>query len=222
MSSEFLWNFHKPAQYIFCFARGNPKRCFVCAARHGPPQRSAHVNSCMNTSHHTHCAAYVITSHLCAALDDHALLRCLIRRHNNELILFPLHAPHCPPVPSIILICDEVHCAVLIDACVVNVLTRAVSCSFSEMAAPLIMLAALLAASVCRADMYLHNMRGSNNRLKEANRDRDNANRCGVHLYVWRKLTERVHLQSLRLPEQQPRRIQRRTPVFLRRRGHPS
>ena len=28
------------------------------------------------------------------------------------------------------------------------------------------------------ADMYLHNMRGSNNRLNEANRDRDNGNRC--------------------------------------------
>eukprot|EP00042_Codosiga_hollandica_P057950 m.867356 g.867356 ORF g.867356 m.867356 type:complete len:1326 (+) comp59728_c0_seq2:80-4057(+) len=29
----------------------------------------------------------------------------------------------------------------------------------------------------CHADIYLHNMRGSNNRLDEANRDRDNANR---------------------------------------------
>ena len=32
-------------------------------------------------------------------------------------------------------------------------------------------------AYVASADMYLHNMRGSNNRLKEANRDRDNGNR---------------------------------------------
>lgn len=30
---------------------------------------------------------------------------------------------------------------------------------------------------IASADMYLHNMRGSNNRLHEANRDRDNANR---------------------------------------------
>ncbi len=38
---------------------------------------------------------------------------------------------------------------------------------------------ALLVGSVT-ADIYLHNMRGSNNRLDEANRDRDNANRS-VH-----------------------------------------
>ena len=36
---------------------------------------------------------------------------------------------------------------------------------------------ALALLAVCRADFYLHNMRGSNNRLNEANRDRDNANR---------------------------------------------
>jgi hypothetical protein len=30
---------------------------------------------------------------------------------------------------------------------------------------------------MCHADMYLHNMRGSNNRLNEQNRDRDNGNR---------------------------------------------
>ena len=30
---------------------------------------------------------------------------------------------------------------------------------------------------MARADMYLHNMRGSNNRLDEARRDRNNANR---------------------------------------------
>ena len=33
-------------------------------------------------------------------------------------------------------------------------------------------------AVVCNADTYLHNMRGSNNRLDEARRDRNNANRC--------------------------------------------
>jgi hypothetical protein len=32
--------------------------------------------------------------------------------------------------------------------------------------------------AVANADMYMHNMRGSNNRLDEANRDRNNANRC--------------------------------------------
>ena len=32
-------------------------------------------------------------------------------------------------------------------------------------------------AAVARADIYLHNMRGSNNRLDEANRERNNANR---------------------------------------------
>jgi hypothetical protein len=46
----------------------------------------------------------------------------------------------------------------------------------------LLALAALLAA--VQADMYLQNMRGSNNRLDEANRDRDNANRC-VPIVPW-------------------------------------
>lgn len=36
---------------------------------------------------------------------------------------------------------------------------------------------AIFAVEVVRADMYLHNMRGSNNRLDEARRDRNNANR---------------------------------------------
>ena len=35
----------------------------------------------------------------------------------------------------------------------------------------------LASVEVVRADMYLHNMRGSNNRLDEARRDRNNANR---------------------------------------------
>lgn len=34
-----------------------------------------------------------------------------------------------------------------------------------------------LCAALASADMYLHNMRGSNNRLDERNRDRDNGNR---------------------------------------------
>ena len=40
-------------------------------------------------------------------------------------------------------------------------------------------LAIMFIISMVHADMYLHNMRGSNNRLDEQNRDRDNANRYG-------------------------------------------
>lgn len=36
---------------------------------------------------------------------------------------------------------------------------------------------AVVLCAMTHADMYLHNMRGSNNRLDERNRDRNNGNR---------------------------------------------
>lgn len=45
------------------------------------------------------------------------------------------------------------------------------------MARYLIVVAAAAALACVRADVYLHQLKGSNNRLDEANRDRNNANR---------------------------------------------
>ena len=44
------------------------------------------------------------------------------------------------------------------------------------MRAIVVVVACALVSSVC-ADVYMHNMRGSNNRLNEANAERNNGNR---------------------------------------------
>jgi len=55
--------------------------------------------------------------------------------------------------------------------------------SRSRIFAGFVLLMSLAGPALC--DMYLQNMRGSNNRLDEANRDRDNANRfVSIHSFI--------------------------------------